>query len=146
MFIDQLTNADALPALEKMLQFSARRAKLIQHNIANIATPNFQPKDVDVTAFQAQLDDAIQRRRDRFGGHRGDLDLRESRQVREDRNGTIRLSPEDSGRNVMFHDRNNRDLERLMQDMVENATTFRVASDLLRNHMNLLRSAIAERV
>ncbi len=146
MFIDQLTNVDALPALEKMLQFSARRAKLIQHNISNISTPNFQPQDVNVGAFQNQLDDAIQRRRERFGGHRGDLELRPSRQVFEDANGTIRLKPGGSGRNILFHDRNNRDLERLMQDMVENATTFRVASDLLRNHMNLLRSAISERV
>ena len=145
MFIDQVTNAGALPVLERMLQFSARRQTLIQHNIANLSTSGFQPKDVSVEAFQAQLAGAVDARRKKFGGQRGELELGNSRQVTTDGPGSLRLNPVSSGRNVLFHDRNNRDAERLMQDLVENAGQFRVASDLLKSRMDLLRSAITER-
>ncbi|GAB4550759.1 MAG: hypothetical protein Tsb0013_12610 [Phycisphaerales bacterium] len=146
MFIDQLTNADAIPALERMMQFAARRQTLIQHNIANLSTPGFQPQDVSVDAFRAQLAGAIDQRRARFGGQRGALELGNSREVETDGRGSLRLIPSARGRNVMFHDRNNRDAERLMQDLVENAGAFRVASDLLKSRMDILRSAISERV
>ena len=46
MLIDHLLNADALPSLERTVQFAARRQELIAHNIANLSTPNFQPLDV----------------------------------------------------------------------------------------------------
>ena len=146
-FIDQLTNADALPTLERSIQFAARRQKIIQHNVANVSTPHFQPVDVSVSRFRSQLADAVDRRRERFGGHRGELELRDMRQVTTEGPGrSLRLNPTESGRNVLFHDKNNRDLERLMQDLVENASTFRVASDLLRSRLQLLGAAISERV
>jgi hypothetical protein len=47
---------------------------------------------------------------------------------------------------VLFQDRNNRDLERLMQDVAENSAAFRVASDLYRQQAALVRGAMAERV
>ena len=39
-----------------------------------------------------------------------------------------------------------RDLEHTMLDLVENFLTFRLASELLRNRFDLLRTAISERV
>ena len=128
------------------MQFAARRQTVIQHNIANISTPNFQPTDVSVDDFREQLSAAIDERRDRFGGQRGELNLRATREVSPNSNGGLDLNPSEKGRNLLFHDRNNRDLERLMQDLVENTTMFRVASDLLRSRMQLMRSAISERV
>ncbi|HBS28722.1 MAG TPA: hypothetical protein DEB06_04555 [Phycisphaerales bacterium] len=152
MFIEQLTNADALPTLERMAQFAARRQDLLAHNIANLSTPGFQQRDVSTADFQASLREAVDRRRSATGGVRGDLPLADSREVRIDRTGSLSLTPStDSGGGgggggVLFHDRNNRDLERLMQDLVENLSAFRLAGDLLRNRMGLLQSAIAERV
>jgi flagellar basal-body rod protein FlgB len=146
VFIDQLTNAGAIPALEASVQFAARRQSLIAHNIANFSTPNYEPSDVSVTNFHSQLGDAIDRRREAFGGHRGDLHLRDTREVSQGQDGRLRLSPGASGRNVLFHDRNSRDLERTMQDLVENVASFRVATDLLKSRIDLLRTAISERV
>ena len=60
--------------------------------------------------------------------------------------GRLRLDPRTSSGNILFHDKNNRDLERTMQSLVENASMFRVATDLFRNRTTLLRDAIAERV
>ena len=145
MFISDLTNADSIPTLEASAQFAAQRQRLIAHNVANLSTPNFRELDVSVDAFRSQLSDAVGRRRARFGGLRGDLPLRDSREVETTARGGIRLNPTEAGGNILFHDRNDRDLERMMQDLVENVGAFRVASELLRSRMDLLRTAISER-
>lgn len=145
MIISELSTTGAVPALEKMFLFAGQRQKLIAQNIANIDTPNYQGKDVDPRAFQAALKDAIDDRRDRTGGAFGELEFNESSQV-EMVGDRMVLNPETPSDGILFHDRNHRDLERLMQDMVENATAFRVAGDLMRRNRDLIRGAIAQRV
>lgn len=148
--LDQLDTAGALPALDKAIRFAGARHTLISHNIANFETPGFQPVDVDPAAFQSELADAIDRRRagetGSLGGTHGDLPLGSTREIETLGDGRMRLSPRTSSGNILFHDRNNRDLERTMQALVENASAFRVATDLLRNRTSALRDAIAERV
>ncbi|MGP1346389.1 MAG: flagellar basal body rod protein FlgB [Phycisphaerales bacterium] len=153
MFIEGLTNVDALPTLERAMQFAARRQSIISHNIANLSTPMFQPQDVSVGDFQRMLGEAIDRRRSRFGGHRGELGLRSSGEVRIDGggrggggDGTLRLRPSTSSGNVLFHDQNDRDLEKTMQSLAENVAYFRVSSELYRSHMSQIRTAISLRI
>jgi flagellar basal-body rod protein FlgB len=145
MFIDGLTNSGALPSLERTMQFAARRQELIAHNIANLSTPNFQPLDVSVSSFQTTLADAVDRRRERFGSSRGELELESTREVHITGQG-LQLTPQTPSGNILFHDRNNRDLERQMQSMVENLTVFRTAADLFKSRMDLLNTAIRERL
>lgn len=144
MFIDQVLDAGAMPTLERAMQFAARRQELIAHNIANISTPNFIQRDVSVERFQAQLASAVDRRRERTGGIRGALELGSTQEVKVRPGGSLALTPTSPREGVLAHDRNNRDLERLMQDMVENMTAFRVASDLLKSQMDTLMTAIRE--
>ncbi len=143
--IKDLANAGAMPALELTLRFAGARQKIIAHNIANLDTPNFQPKDVSPEEFQGVLADAIQTRRSGGGGASGEFEWRETRQIRRSGADGLRLEPRSESPGVLYHDRNNRDLERTMQDMVENAGMYRVASDLLRQRYSLLRAAIGER-
>lgn len=147
MFIDGLTNSGAIPALELATSFAARRHELIAHNIANADTPNFQPMDVDPRDFQRLLGEAVDARKSRRAASgTGDLPWRASRQIRRDERGDLVLNPQTPALNVLFHDRNNRDLERLMQDLAENTAAFRVTTDLLRQQHQQLQAAIAERV
>ena len=143
--IDGVTNADSIPVLEKVLQFAGQRHRLIVNNIANFSTPGYQAVDVSVEAFQAQLGDAIDARRARHGASGGELDLRDSRMIQFNSTG-IELHPEPIGRNILFHDRNDRDLERTMQDLAENFMSFRLAAELLRSRMALINTAIRERI
>ncbi len=143
--IGQLDNAGALPVLEKMMRFAAGRQKLIAHNIANFDTPDFRPVDVDPRAFQDQLAEAVAERRGRNPAS-GVLRMKATREVEPMPDGGLRFDPKTGSGNILFHDRNNRDLERTMQSLVENAAMFRLASDLYRNRSRLLRDAIAERV
>ncbi len=142
--IDGLTNSEGIASLERLVQFAGQRHRLIVNNIANIDTPGYRATDVSVTDFQKQLGDAIDEQR-QSGRPGGTLNLKDSRQVEFSRH-SLTLHPTPSGDNILFHDGNDRDLERTMQDLVENFLTFRLASELIRNRFDLLNTAISERV
>ncbi len=147
MLISDLASSDAIPALKMAVSFAAQRQRILAHNIANISTPDFRPLDAPVSEFQETLSKAIDRRRS--GAPRtanGELDWRESRHIRRDDNRRMTVVPSVPSDNVLFHDRNNRDVERMMQDVAENVVAFRLASDLLKSRNDLIRSAIAGRV
>lgn len=144
--IKDLSTAGAMPALELMLRFAGARQRVLASNIANIDTPGYQPKDVSPRSFQEALGEAIDARRERNGGSGGSLAFKPTDEVRTGPGGALELAPKTASGSVLFHDRNDRDLERMMQAMVENATAFRVASDLLRQRTGMIRSAIAQRV
>ncbi len=143
--IDGLTNAGAIPVLQRLLEFAGQRHRVIVNNIANLDTPGFRPVDVSVRAFQDQLGEAVDARRERHGLAGGRLNLENSPQVEFDRIG-VTLHPEPIGANILFHDGNDRDLERTMQDLAENFMTFRLAVDLLRSRFDLINTAIRERI
>jgi flagellar basal-body rod protein FlgB len=141
--IDGVLNAGAFPVLERLAQFAGQRHRLITNNIANLDTPGFRPVDVSVGDFQEQMAEAIDRRR--AAGSGGDLRPADSAQVEFTPDG-LRLHPEPIGANILFHDANDRDLERTMQGLVENFLTFRVATELMRGRFDLIRTAIRERL
>ncbi len=148
MLVNEVTSSGAMPALEAVMRFAAQRQAVIAGNIANISTPDYRQQDLSVDGFRASLREAVGRRREATGGQHGMLGLRETRELRMDADGTLRANPsvaKGTG-SILYHDRGNRNVERLMQDQVENATTFRVAADLLRSKYDLMRSAMAERV
>jgi flagellar basal-body rod protein FlgB len=142
--ISGLTNADSMPVLERMLQFAAGRQRILADNVANFDTPGFRPRDVDVKQFQAALGEAVDERRDRNSNRGGELVFGGTRDV-EVRGDRLELVPGESNRNILFHDGNDRDLDRSMQDLVENVMTVRGVSTLLRSRIDLLSSALRER-
>lgn len=134
----------AMPALERMIVFTAHRQKVLTHNIANLSTPNFRPIDLDPDMFQEQLGRAIDHRRRSRKPLDGDLNLRSTRQV-EERHGRLSFDAAESNQGILYHDRNNRDLERTMQSLAENNLTHNLSIDLLKSEFDLLRAAIRER-
>jgi flagellar basal-body rod protein FlgB len=140
--IDGMLGGSNLPALERSLQYMSARQRLLAGNLANIETPGFRPTDVSPAAFQGALRDALdQDRMDR----QGSLQFDESAPVAFSESGT-ELKPQVLAENIMFHDGNDRSLERLMQKMQENVYSFRMASQLMRNQFEMINSAIRERV
>lgn len=130
--------------LEAAIKFAAQRQKMIAHNIANIETPGFLQVDVSISGFRKLLSEAVDRRRE-AGGDSAPFVLGESSEVRQSASGDLILNPSTPSGGILAHDRNNRDLERLMQAQAENAGSFRVATDLLRTRFDLLKSAISQR-
>jgi flagellar basal-body rod protein FlgB len=150
MFIRELATADAMPALEATIRFAAQRQKFISQNIANIDTPYYKPIDAPPREFQAALGAAIDERRNEWGGHRGELKFSSNSTLRAgvDTMGrpSFTLEPKPTHDNILFHDQNDRSVERLMQDLVENNATFQLAVQLQKARSDLLNTAIAERV
>lgn len=143
--IQGLFNTGSMPVLERMVQFAGVRHRLITHNIANASTPGFRPTDLSVASFQQALRDAIDHRRETYGGPTGDLPLRDTRELRF---GPDRLAakPRFAHDNLMFHDKNDRSLEHMMQDLAENAMAHNAALEMLNNQFTMLQSAIREQV
>jgi flagellar basal-body rod protein FlgB len=145
MRISELANAGASPVLRQMFLFTSQRQRLLAHNVANLDTPDFRPMDVSPRNFQQELRRAVEERRERTGGESGSLNVRDTDEV-DFGDRRIRFKPETSRGGVLYHDRNNRDLERLMQDMAENQLMYRATLDLMRRQSDLTRTAISQRV
>lgn len=138
-------DSGALPVAERLVAFTGRRHQVLTHNIANLSTPFFKPQDVDSKSFQAALSDAVDRRRATSSPIRGALQLENSRQLRFTRDG-VELRPHPTNENILFHDQNNRDLERTMQNLAENTMANQLGIELVRNQFDMLRLAIRERI
>ncbi len=145
MIFNELQNNGAMPALERMVQFTEARQHVLANNVANLSTPNFQPRDVNVAAFQQSLGDALDKRRNADVTGQRPLELDDTPQVAF-RPGRIQLKPEPTNEHVMFHDGNNRNLERIMQDVAENVMAHQFGITLLKNQFDNLRTAIRERL
>ncbi len=143
--VDGLFNSGALPVLERVIQFTEQRQKVLAHNVANLSTPYFKPVDVDPGGFQAALGRAIDQRRAGVRPNSGELRIEDTPQVRFGRS-DVTLDPSRRNEGVLFHDENNRDLERLMQDVAENAMAHNMAVELMRSEMSVIESAIREQV
>lgn len=145
--ISDLANSGAIPALESMVRFAAQRQKMLANNIANLNTPGYLQQDVSIGGFQQNLRHALEKRQEERGGQ-GPLELEETDELTLMPGGGFRLNAGTSAGagGVLFHDRNNRNLEQLMQGLAENTGVLRVATDLLKNQNDMLRSAISQRV
>lgn len=143
-WLSDLTSSGSLPALEMTLRFAGERQKLIAHNIANLTTPDFRQVEVSPRAFQSALARAVEARRQRGGV--GSLALESGREISQRPDGSLKLTPRTATGGVLAHDRNNRDLERLMQDLAENTAVYRTAADLYKNRADLVKTAISQRV
>jgi len=143
--IKGLLDKGAIPVLERMIQFAAERHRVLAHNIANISTPYFKPKDINTDSFQESLREAVSRRRTHKNPLAGPLQVPGTREV-QFKDGLIQVRPSFINENIMFHDRNNRALERIMQDLAENTLAHKSGIEMLRNEFDMLRTAIRERV
>lgn len=130
MFIDRLLNEGNAPLISKMIDFTEKRHELIAENVANISTPGYVQKDLDLGAFQSQLRDRIDERR-RSGGVLFD-DI--SAQIDQPVMGT------------MFHDRSNRSVETLMSNMSSNALRHNFFVELLRKQYAGIQDVLRERI
>ncbi|MEK6701269.1 MAG: flagellar basal body rod protein FlgB [Planctomycetota bacterium] len=139
-----ITDYGATGALEATIRFAGQRQRIIAHNIANISTPDFQSLDVSPIAFQKALSRAVDLRR-KAGDSRG-LDIPSTRELRKDSSGNLVLRPSTPSGNILGQDRNNSDIERLMQDQTENLMVYRSSIELLRSRSEMMRSALASRV
>jgi flagellar basal-body rod protein FlgB len=79
------------------------------------------------------------------GGPQGELKIQDTDHVRF---GPVGIEPRPGAArdNLLFHDRNDRNLEVLMQHLAENTMTHNYSMTMMRNQFDMMRTAISERI
>lgn len=142
--IKGLFDKGALPALERTVQFTEQRHRVLADNIANLSNPYYKGKDLDPASFQATLRNAVEDRRATETPSSGSLSPSNTDQVRFGRDG-LDVEPTEVNETVMFHDQSNVDLERTMQRLAENTLSHNLSVELVRNQFQMMELAIRGR-
>jgi flagellar basal-body rod protein FlgB len=132
MFLERLLNQGNAPLAEQMLRFTAARHELLAANVANASTPDYRNTDLDVTSFQAMLQDRVAERKDAPPGSVSFDDISAE---------TI-----DPNSTLLFHDRNNRSMEQLVADSAKNALMHNLVVELMKRQYGSIESALKERI
>lgn len=141
-FLTGFTTFGSTPLLEKFVAFTEARHRVLVENIANIDTPGYRTRQVDVSTFQAELKRAASERR----RPHEPVQLSDSSTWRIDDNGMLRLTPTlEPAENTLFHDGTNTRLERQMSLLAENGMAHQAAVTMLKNKYDGLMTAIRGR-
>lgn len=128
--------------LEKMLAFTEARNQMLAENIANITTPGYRAKQLDVPSFQNALKEASERQAKGCGKFEV-----ESSQVETDEEGLLKVTPSDEPvENLLFQDGTNARIEKQMAALAENVMMHQASSELLKDRLDLLTRAIRGRL
>ena len=130
MFLDNLLNRGNAPLLERVIQFTQARHRLLAENIVNVDTPGYQQKDLSVDKFESLLADRVANKQGNTATRFDD----------------VRAEIENPASGILSHDGNNRSMEKLMSDQAKNALMHNVAIELLRKQYSALTMALQERV
>src|SRR4051794_7749660 len=118
MFLERLLNQGSAPLLERWLQFTAARHRLIAEDVVNADTPNYRQKDLSLARFQKLLGDRIERRQ-QPGTPPGAVGFDD-----------VKAEIEQPRHGLLYHDGNNRSMEQLMSDQAKNAMMHNLAIEL----------------
>lgn len=128
MFIDRLLNQGSTPFLEKTLQFTAARHRLIAENVVNVSTPGYKQKDLSLEKFQSMLAERAK--------------VSDQAAPGATRFDDVTAEVENPHRGILFHDGQARSMEQLMSDQSKNALMHNLAIELLRHQFQQIQMAL----
>jgi flagellar basal-body rod protein FlgB len=131
-----VTAASSIDALEQVLGFTEARHEVLVNNLANLDTPGYRMRDLSMTRFQKSLQAALA---SRSAGAGSSLES-----PRED--GSPFDAVAATRQHIVFHDGNNRSIERQVVELTKNGMLHRMAAEILASQYQLLHAAISERV
>jgi flagellar basal-body rod protein FlgB len=127
-------NTTSIPALEQTLMFAQRRHELLAGNVANVDTPDYRARDLDLGDFQNALAESI---------HAASQPAAKSLTpvTRDD----VYSGPRSATEQVVFHDGSDVSLEHQVTEIAKNQHLHSLAVATMRSQFALLRAAITER-
>jgi flagellar basal-body rod protein FlgB len=136
-----LLGSTNIPVLQQVLNFTQARHGVLAGNITNINTPGYHTRDLNVGVFEKRLKEAIELSRKR-GSSSAPISA-----------GIVTTNPEDELRkvsdsmtNLLYHDDTNLDLEQQVTEINKNQYLHNLALTVMTNQLQLLQTAISERV
>ncbi|HRX85723.1 MAG TPA: flagellar basal body rod protein FlgB [Phycisphaerae bacterium] len=140
---ENLLNRGATPALTAAWSFTQARHKVIAENVANMSTPGYKAKRLDLGEFQSTLAAALERR---GNDPNAPFVLAGSKQVATDEAGRVVVTPQTKpGAQPVFHDGTNMSIEREMSQLAQNGMLHEMTTTLLRGRYDGLHKAITGR-
>lgn len=131
--LNALIGSRSIDALEQLLGFTEARHEVFVNNLANIDTPGFRMGDLSQARFHESLKDALDARAS------GDS---ASAAVSGDAFEEVKATRQ----HIVFHDENNRSIERQVVELTKNGMMHNMAVEILASQYDLLHVAISERV
>lgn len=123
----------AMNVLEKGLDASSLRQRVLTNNVANVDTPNFKRSDVD---FQKVLGQAL-------GEGGGDLPLKITSPLHLQKADAVNQSGVVTDQSSTFRtDGNNVDIDREMTNVAENGLYYNSVTQAISSQLGLLRMVI----
>ena len=145
MLLESLINRGAIPVLERTVAFTQARQEVLANNVSNFDTVGYKVRDLSVSEFCQAMTNAVERREKRGVGE--PLRMQSTRSLRWDSRGHLQAQPiEIEDANILFHDDNNRFVEKQMSEMARNGLLHNVAVELLRTQYNGLQTALRGRL
>ena len=127
-----LFKTTTIPALEHSLNFSEKRHELLAGNLANMDTPGYRQRDLDIGEFQSALADSIRLQKDVAA-------------VSVSSRNDVLLGPRAAMDQVVFHDDSDVSLEHQVTEIAKNQHLHGLAITTMRSQFALLQAAITER-
>ncbi|MBN2211907.1 MAG: hypothetical protein JW709_10975 [Sedimentisphaerales bacterium] len=145
MLLSNLLNRGSVPVLEKVMEFTEARHEVLANNVSNFDTVGYKVKDLPAEEFFTELRQAVERRASGGGG--AQLELKSTTHFSRDNNGSLQARAQEiEDNNILFHDENNRFVEKQMAAMSKNALLHNVAAELLKMQYEGLQTAIRGRL
>jgi len=166
----RMFNSTSLPALEQTAIFTQRRHEVLAGNMANLDTPDYRAKDLQVGQFQEALADSIHAARNPSPGYAlptlttdsspFGMPMATSHPLRKSGGGDFAtlakvLSPGDRDdfavgprqamEPIVLHDGSDVSLEQQVTKIAKNQSMHNLAIATMRSQFGLLRAAITER-
>ena len=145
MIFENTISRGSIAVMEKMTAFTEERHKVLANNIANIDVVGYKMQDIAADKFANVLYSAAQSRKTR--GTSASLQLKHNRNFSYNTRDHLQVKRiEIKNENILFHDNNNRFIEKEFVKMSKNSGKHRMVTEMLRQQYGLLQAAISGRV
>lgn len=128
----------SVPVLEQSVKFAQARQKVLAGNFANMDTPGYKIRDLNVPEFHARLKEAVEARNEK------QVPLSENLVGNEPDYRMRKVS--EASKHILFHDKSDFGLEQQVLEMSKNQGMHNTAIAILSSQFRLLNVAISERV
>jgi len=142
--LSSLFNSSTIPMLEQTVNFTQARHGILAGNIANLNTPGYKTRDLSPVAFQSQLKEALEARRqaDISPTYAINAELA-GRPVATGHDGMNKVR--ESMKNILYHDNSDISIEKQVAEISKNQAQHNMALSLMVSQFRLLRAAVTER-
>jgi flagellar basal-body rod protein FlgB len=141
--LPQMFSSTTIPALAETVNFAQSRHAVLAGNIANVNTPGYQIRDLNLPKFQERLREAFDEQ-GRLPPRAGSAPHSPGVWTGADQDPLREVRAE--SKNLLYHDDTNIDMEKQVAELTKNQLLHNMALSIMANQFQLLQATISERL